>query len=102
MSEKPKELKISSLNIKIAKAAHALIYVITLGVLFSGILMMDHPIHIYGSLSIQNPINDAQWNSLFSTMHKGYCAILAVLVATHILAVVKHQFSGINVLARMS
>jgi cytochrome b561 len=84
-----------------AALVHALLYGAVGLVLVTGTLMMDRPINVFNVFSIPNLINDPYWLSMLFNVHEAGCAILGILVVTHIAAVVKHEWAGKRVVGRM-
>lgn len=87
---------------KLAAAGHLILYVNTAVVLFTGVLMMDRPVNVFNLFSIPQPVQDPSLTRLFNQMHVWSCVSLAIFVAGHVLAVVKHQCAGKPLLRRMS
>jgi cytochrome b561 len=86
---------------RLAAWAHRALYGVTLVVLVTGVLMMDRPINVLDWLTIPAPLADTVLIGHFNRLHIWSCALLALLVAMHIAAVIKHQWLGRGVLARM-
>ncbi|WP_261985193.1 cytochrome b [Pseudomonas arsenicoxydans] len=86
----------------LATFVHNLIYLITGMVLLTGVLMMDRSITVFGALSMPPLITNPQLLSGLHAAHQQSTAILGGLVLLHLLAVVKHEFSGNRILKRMS
>lgn len=82
--------------------AHKFIYLCTVLVLVSGVLMMDRDINIFHILLIPQPLKDPELISLFHTTHSYACMALAILIVLHLAAVIKHHLSGNPILKRMS
>jgi cytochrome b561 len=101
-STKPRQLEGSSVVKKAAKVAHSLLYLLTLVVLLSGVLMMTRDISLFGLISLPNPLDHAYLNSKFALVHAYSCRLLGVLVLLHVVAVIRHQRAGRNALARMT
>lgn len=80
---------------------HVALYVLTAIVLATGVLMMERDINIFGWVSFTQPLNDPYWTHWFEGIHIFSCLLLSALVALHIAAVIKHEFSGARVLRRM-
>lgn len=85
-----------------ALIAHKAIYLVTVIVLMTGVLMMDRDINVFHVLLIPQPIKDPYWISLYFEIHRYACLALAALVVLHVAAVGKHHLSGNPVLKRMS
>ena len=86
---------------RLAGVIHNVIYAVTALVLLTGVLMMNRPIQVFDWVTLPQPILDPLWDHRFHTLHAGCNALLAMLVALHVLAVVKHQAAGTPVLRRM-
>jgi cytochrome b561 len=86
---------------RLAALVHGFIYVSVGVVLITGTLMMDHPINVFNLFSIPNLINAPLWLSRFFTVHEAGCALLGLLVAVHVVAVIKHELGGTRVTRRM-
>ncbi|WP_297845098.1 cytochrome b/b6 domain-containing protein [Pseudomonas sp.] len=84
-----------------AALVHALLYGAVGLVLVTGTLMMDRHINVFDLFSIPNLINDPYWLAVLFNVHEAGCAILGILVVTHIAAVVKHEWAGKRVVGRM-
>ncbi|MGE8097381.1 cytochrome b [Pseudomonas fluorescens] len=85
----------------LALCVHRLIYLAVSVVLVTGVLMMDRAINVFDLFSIPQPLEDPYWILLFLTIHIWACLVLAVLIALHITAVIKHEVSGRRVLVNM-
>lgn len=86
---------------RVAALAHWALYSVTSVVLVTGILMMDHPINVFGWVTFPAPVADIKLIETFFRLHIWSCGLLAVLVGLHVAAVIKHQWQGRNLLARM-
>lgn len=84
-----------------AALVHVALYVLTGVVLATGVLMMERDIDIFGWVSFAQPLSDPYWTQWFEGIHIFACLVLGALVAVHIAAVIKHEFSGARVLRRM-
>lgn len=91
-----------SLGHWIAFVIHTLMYVVVTWVLVSGILMMDRPIEFFGFFAIPQPLSDPKSIAFYFRAHIAACLLLALLVALHIAAVIKHQLAGQPVIQRMA
>lgn len=80
---------------------HLLIHAIVALVLFTGVLMMDRDISVFDVLFIPQPLSSVSLIDLFFRIHVGACVALALLLALHIAAVVRHQIAGAKILNRM-
>ncbi|WP_102857656.1 cytochrome b [Vibrio sagamiensis] len=81
---------------KLAKLAHSVIYLIMMVVFVSGFLMLTHSYELFWLISIPNPISNPDINQFFFMVHRIACALLASLVFLHILAALKHHFVNKN------
>lgn len=82
--------------------AHLAIYLTVTGVLITGVLMMTHPVTMLDFVQLPQLIHSAKALSTLHEIHHVLCAVLAGLVAVHVMAVVQHQVLGRSVLGRMS
>lgn len=80
---------------------HNLIYAVTGLVLVTGVLMMDRPIDVFDWFTLPQPITHTVWLNAFMKVHLVSNGVLGILVALHVLAVVKHEWAGTRVLQRM-
>jgi superoxide oxidase len=86
----------------VARGIHTVIYVAIFAVLASGFLMVPNGYSFFGLVEIHTPFAKGPLTDEFFAMHRASCALLAGLVALHVLAVVKHQWiARNNVLRRM-
>jgi len=85
----------------LARHAHRGLYVVTVLVLATGILMMDRDIRIFGLLQLPAPVTDPYLLQLYHTIHRYACVVLAMMVFLHIGAVVMHHWRRTPVLQRM-
>ncbi len=86
---------------KVAVSIHWLIYILIAVVLLSGVLMMNRNFSLFHLVTLPNLIHDSSVTDSFSALHKHTSRILGVLVVLHMLAVVKHQLKGVNIIRRM-
>jgi cytochrome b561 len=86
---------------KIARLAHAALYLLVVGVLATGVLMMSHPVVLLAWLPLPQLVHSVDALAQLHTVHHILCAALGALVAVHILAVLQHQLAGHSVLYRM-
>jgi cytochrome b561 len=86
----------------LALFVHSSIYLIVGAVLATGMLMMDHPIDVFGVVEIAQPLSDPRLIELFATVHTWACVVLSLLLAAHIGAVIVHEACNHRVLRRMS
>lgn len=81
---------------------HAMIY-LTIGVvLFTGVLMMQTAISVFGLIQIPQPLGDPSLIEWANRVHTLSCVMLSILVAMHIGAVIWHEVSGRRILRRMA
>ena len=80
---------------------HGFLYLLTLAVLCTGVLMMSHDIHIFGLISLPYLIEDPAQQALFFKAHKYTSSVLGLTVIVHVVAVVKHSLTGRSVLHKM-
>jgi cytochrome b561 len=85
----------------LALCVHRLIYLVVGVVLVTGILMMDRAISVFDLFFIPQPLDNPDFIALSVTVHVWACLLLALLIALHITAVIKHEVSGNRVLNRM-
>jgi cytochrome b561 len=88
-------------QVSLARWAHAALYIVVSGVLITGALMMTHPVNMLGLVQLPQLIHSATTLSTLHEVHHVLCALLAGLVAVHVLAVLQHQLMGRSVLWRM-
>lgn len=86
----------------LALFVHRFIYLVIGVVLVTGILMMDRAISVFDLFFIPQPLDDPDFIALSVTVHVWACLLLALLIALHVTAVIKHELSGRSVLERMS
>ncbi|WP_153301462.1 cytochrome b [Endozoicomonas arenosclerae] len=101
LSKKPDTPNLSRLNQKIAHGMHQLIYLATAAVLVSGVMMMEREISIFGLVEIPHLLAEGELTTLFARAHKYSCVVLASLISLHIVAVIKHEISGIRIIRKM-
>ncbi len=86
----------------IAHAVHSLIYVLVALVLLSGFVMVPDGYWLFGTWYIHTPFSEGAMTQHWFVVHRIACRSLAVLVAMHIGAALKHHFVSKNdVLKRM-
>lgn len=102
LSAKPKDELLTKKEEKLAAIGHVALYAAITVVMVTGVLMMERPINVFNWFSIPQPLTIPQLTSLFNKIHVISCAVLGILVAGHILAVVKHHWQGKALLRRMS
>ncbi|WP_256346590.1 cytochrome b/b6 domain-containing protein [Pseudomonas gingeri] len=85
----------------IAKLTHTLIYLCVSGVLLTGVVMMNHPVLLLGIMPLPQLLHSLPALAEVHQLHHLLCTLLAVLVALHLAAVVRHQLRGSSVLRRM-
>lgn len=98
---KPTDSLLSHKEEELAAAGHFLLYSNIAVVLFTGVMMMEIPINVFGIFELPNPINDTSITGLFNSLHILSCITLGVLIIGHISAVVKHHLKGKPLLRRM-
>lgn len=101
-SGKPKDNLLTPREQRLSSIGHRLIYINITLVMITGVLMMERDINVFNWISFARPLHDPVITGLFNQLHKFSCATLGLLVAGHILAVVKHHHKGRNLLRRMS
>jgi cytochrome b561 len=87
---------------KLAHGAHAMIYVVALFSMTSGLLMMDRRIDIFGWFSFPSLLAKGELTRLISRLHLSSNFMLLLLLILHVGAVIKHHRDGFPVLKRMS
>ena len=93
--------KVSAATQTIAVCVHCLLYGLTSVVLLSGVLMMDRPFSIFYLVELQPLISAEAITHTFEHIHVISSRLLGLLVALHIVAVIKHQLGKTGVLQRM-
>jgi cytochrome b561 len=83
------------------KVVHNSLYGVTALVLVTGVLMMDRPVEVFSWFSFTQPLHDQSLQRIFNVVHGIACAILALLIAIHVAAVIRHVCAGRPVLKRM-
>jgi len=63
--------------------------------------MMNHAIDVFHMFHVPQPLHNASIITFFNKVHVLACMTLALLIAGHILAVLKHQLSGRHILRNM-
>ncbi len=86
---------------KIARVAHALLYINISAVLITGVLMMDRPINVFHVITLPQPITAAYLIGGFNVAHKVFCISLSMLIVAHLLAVIKHHLAGKDIIKKM-
>lgn len=86
---------------KIAICVHCLLYGLTSIVLISGVLMMDRSFSVFHLFELQPLFISELVTHGFEQIHVASSRLLGLLVALHILAVIKHQIGNTGVLQRM-
>lgn len=99
----PRELpNVPAWQRSLASGMHSLLYATIFAVLVSGFLMVPTGYSFFGLIDIHTPFPKGVLTDTFFAVHRASCALLAGLVALHLLAVVKHQLiERNNVLRRM-
>jgi len=90
-----------TLQERLARWAHTAIYLTVTGVLITGVLMMTHPVEMLDLFELPQLVHSTTALRRLHEVHHVLCALLAGLVAVHVLAVVQHQVLGRSVLGRM-
>ncbi|WP_341522233.1 cytochrome b/b6 domain-containing protein [Pseudomonas sp. G.S.17] len=85
----------------LARVTHSVLYLLIAGVLITGVLMMTHPVILLTLIPMPQLIHSTPALAELRSVHHLLCALLAVLVILHLLAVIKHQVTGRSVLYRM-
>jgi superoxide oxidase len=86
----------------IAHLVHSLIYALVAFVLFSGFVMVPDGYWLFGVLYVSTPYSAGPVTEHWFVLHKIGCYTLAILVAAHAAAALKHHFVSKNgVLGRM-
>jgi len=102
LNKAPLEQRITAtMEAKIAKLMHKLLYVLVSIVLVSGVLMMDRPIPIFDFFQFTQLLDNSNFISLFKILHQYSTQLLALCILLHILAVIKHEIMGHKILRRM-
>ena len=98
---KPEETTLTAQEAKLAHWGHLALYINISVVLITGVLMMDRNINVFNVFFIPHPVANIELLMLFKQVHILSCLSLSLLIVGHVLAIVKHRFSGHNVLKRM-
>ena len=85
----------------LARMTHSALYLLIAGVLITGVLMMTQPVILLTLIPMPQLIHSTPALAELHSVHHLLCALLAVLVSLHLLAVIKHQLTGHSVLYRM-
>jgi len=85
----------------LARLTHSALYLLIAGVLITGVLMMTHPVILLTLIPMPQLIHSTLALGQLQSVHHILCALIAVLVILHLLAVIKHQVTGRSVLYRM-
>jgi len=95
-------ITISEAQQGIARLVHSLLYLVMFLVFTSGFLMLREEYLLFWIIAIPNPVDNDSINAFFFALHRVACASLAVLVAAHVAAALKHHFIDRDkVLSRM-
>lgn len=86
---------------RLAQNVHLALYGLTAVVLITGVLMMAHPVSMFGVFTLPELVYDSAWLARLHQWHHVACMLLALLVALHLLAVAWHHLHGRRILARM-
>ncbi|WEM44652.1 cytochrome b/b6 domain-containing protein (plasmid) [Photobacterium sp. DA100] len=94
--------KLPHWQLSAAHMIHGIIYQLMFVVFISGFLMLETSYPLFWLVEIPNLINSREINSFFFMVHRYACASLAVVIALHACAALKHHFVAKNqVLLRM-
>ncbi|VWD61794.1 cytochrome B561 [Burkholderia lata] len=86
----------------IAHLVHSLIYGLVAFVLFSGFVMVPDGYWLFGLFYVKTPFSAGPVTEHWFVLHRIGCYTLAIMVAAHAAAALKHQFMSKNgVLKRM-
>lgn len=91
----------ASLQARAATLVHMALYGSITLVLASGLFMMPAPWHLLGLVPMPQLTHGAAALAAVHGWHHASCMMLSGLISVHLLAVAKHQLSGIAVLRRM-
>jgi cytochrome b561 len=97
----PHNEQLAKYEVTIAKVMHTLLYVLVSTVLVSGILMMEHDIHIFSFIQFDALISNKGITAVFKTLHDISTRLLAIGILLHLLALIKHEVLGHRILKRM-
>ncbi|WP_333603375.1 cytochrome b [Pantoea eucrina] len=86
---------------RIAHLGHLALYANISVVLITGVLMMNHAIDVFHMFHVPQPLHSVSAITFFNQVHFLACMTLALLIAGHILAVLKHQLNGKHILRNM-
>ncbi|MBD1583943.1 cytochrome b/b6 domain-containing protein [Pseudoalteromonas sp. S16_S37] len=92
---------LSTVQIKTANLAHICMYILVATLLCSGLLMMNRPFGVFGWITMMPIITDLQWLNVYSRIHQYSSYALLVFIFLHLGALLKHQYSGNQILKRM-
>ncbi|MCS3803371.1 cytochrome b561 [Chromobacterium alkanivorans] len=87
---------------RLARRAHALLYLLTCLSLASGWLMMERPVDLFGLLTLPPSLEPGAATRALAKLHFASNVALALLLTGHIGAVIQHQRQGRRLLRRMS
>ncbi|WP_019101075.1 cytochrome b [Chromobacterium haemolyticum] len=87
---------------RLARRAHALLYLLSSLSLASGWLMMERPVDLFGLLTLQPSLEPGAATRALAKLHFASNVLLALLLSAHIGAVIQHQRRGRRLLRRMS
>ena len=99
--EKPATPQLRQRQQKIANRAHALLYLMVVIVLVSGVLMMERDMSVFGWFEVKAILSKGSLTQGFFILHRIANTVLFMLLVAHILAVVYHQIKGIPLMKRM-
>lgn len=91
----------SILEEKLAHIGHTLLYIVTSIVLVTGVLMMNHNIIVFNLFTIPQIVQDLSTIHFFKELHVYASRVLALLIACHIAALIKHELMGRRILKNM-
>ena len=86
---------------KLADIGHGCLYVTVSVVLISGVLMMERDMTVFGWFEVGAILTNGHLTEVFSKIHRVANVALFILLFVHILAVIKHELSGIPMLRKM-
>lgn len=88
-------------EIQLASGLHRLLYLVIWVVLLTGVLMMEKDFSIFNVAYFPHLLSDKNSIELFTALHHYATYILTAAIIVHILAVVKHEYTGVRILKRM-
>lgn len=87
---------------RLARRAHALLYLLSCLSLASGWLMMERPVDVFGLITLPPSLEAGAATRALARLHFASNVLLALLLTAHIGAVIQHQRQGRRLLRRMS